>query len=168
MSCNYECFDVGMTISQALSIWAQYRASSTEKGLKEIEEQLNEPHFRGNGSLMRVLPISLAYHRQGEEEAVNYAAQSSVTTHPDKMCIEACQVYTRLVTRILHKGAAPSGEVYTKLDALKALSSAEFTAGLTTEIADHITLLGIGRALRGSLHLPTPSIPQHRPHRSHL
>ncbi|TFL05108.1 ADP-ribosylation/Crystallin J1 [Pterulicium gracile] len=65
---------------------------------------------------------------QGEEEAVNYAAQSSVTTHPDKMCIEACQVYTRLVTRILHKGAAPSGEVYTKLDALKALSSAEFTA----------------------------------------
>lgn len=61
-----------------------------EKQLQETRDRMVDDV---NESLMRVLPVGLAYWRD-EEEAKEYGRRSSMTTHPTPMCQEACTVWT--------------------------------------------------------------------------
>ncbi|XSG76588.1 ADP-ribosylglycohydrolase family protein [Herpetosiphon llansteffanensis] len=50
----------------------------------------------GNGSLMRIAPIALAYVNN-PQLADNYAAASSRTTHGNQIAIDACRYFTGLI-----------------------------------------------------------------------
>jgi ADP-ribosyl-[dinitrogen reductase] hydrolase len=106
------CFDVGNGTRAAVGIWA------SGAGLQEVKRALDHKVRCGNGSLMRVLPVALAYWRT-PEKALEYARRSSTTTHPHVLCQEACAVYVHLVTMIL--SAADSGAALEKMDLLQAL-----------------------------------------------
>src|SRR6266550_5177690 len=49
---------------------------------------------------MRILPIGLVYW-QNVDEAKAWAKECSQTTHPNTMCVEACQLWTCLIMKIL-------------------------------------------------------------------
>ncbi|WP_409342746.1 ADP-ribosylglycohydrolase family protein [Paenibacillus sp. MBLB4367] len=53
----------------------------------------------GNGSLMRCLPVALAYPRQADMEKA--ARLQSKMTHYDELASEACQIYCRIARRLL-------------------------------------------------------------------
>lgn len=99
------CFDVGNTIARAVGIYLRHRSDPTE-ALTLIRGELSEDSSSGNGSLMRVLPIGLAYWRDGDE-ARGYAKRSSQTTHPAPLCAEACQLWTALITLVMEKATQP-------------------------------------------------------------
>jgi ADP-ribosyl-[dinitrogen reductase] hydrolase len=93
LSATGDCFDVGNTILNALSIWSRKsKLASTKSTLQEIKQALDGEYCAGNGSLMRILPVPLAYWKLPAEKVDELAARSSATTHPNSMCIEACQV----------------------------------------------------------------------------
>lgn len=56
--------------------------------------------YSGNGSLMRLAPIILAYYRNPVQLA-HYAALSSQTTHASNECIQSCQYFAEVVRRAL-------------------------------------------------------------------
>jgi ADP-ribosyl-[dinitrogen reductase] hydrolase len=91
LSSNGRCFDIGITVSGALSKYLQTGepfAGSTD------------PHSAGNGSLMRLAPIPLAF-RAKPEQAIWYAAESSRTTHGAPAAIDACKLYTAMILAAL-------------------------------------------------------------------
>ncbi|KAG6829573.1 hypothetical protein H0H92_004122 [Tricholoma furcatifolium] len=114
------CFDIGGTVRNALDI---YEGSNRDIkiALRRIDARLNEEECSGNGSLMRVLPIGLAYWRD-EDLAREYARKSSTTTHPNGICQEACDVWTQAVVRIMSASTSKEAPKYTKLDLLKVFA----------------------------------------------
>ncbi|MFD0696188.1 ADP-ribosylglycohydrolase family protein [Paenibacillus sp. GCM10027628] len=54
----------------------------------------------GNGSLMRCLPVALAYTELDEIERISH--MQSKMTHYDERCSEACTIYNRIAFRLLH------------------------------------------------------------------
>ena len=87
LSSNGECFDVGMTVADALG---RYRntgdpwAGSTDR------------YSAGNGSLMRLAPVPLFFARD-PAAAVRMSGESSRTTHGTAACIDACRYYGGLI-----------------------------------------------------------------------
>ena len=55
----------------------------------------------GNGSIMRLAPIPVAYHRD-PDVACDLAAQSSLTTHPGPLAAEACAFMAFLIVRAIN------------------------------------------------------------------
>lgn len=85
------CFDIGITCCAALSAYRKTGdpfAGSTD------------PLTAGNGSLMRLAPIPLAY-RANPELAVHYAGESSRTTHGAPAAVDACKFYAALIVGAL-------------------------------------------------------------------
>lgn len=62
--------------------------------------QNSDPNNAGNGSLMRVAPISLFYFHQ-PENIKRYAVLSSKTTHASPACLEACGYFAELLANAL-------------------------------------------------------------------
>ncbi|KAF9025450.1 ADP-ribosylglycohydrolase [Hymenopellis radicata] len=116
LSATGNCFDIGNTIRQAVAIYA---GDLTPDALKMIKQSLGGEVCSGNGSLMRVIPVGVLYWRD-EKEARELARRSSLTTHPNDMCQEACEVWTGAVVRIMR--AAANGETMTKRDVLHYFS----------------------------------------------
>ncbi len=54
----------------------------------------------GNGSLMRCLPVALAYRSLSDIEQVSRI--QSKMTHYDERCNDACVIYNRIAFRLLH------------------------------------------------------------------
>lgn len=54
----------------------------------------------GNGSLMRCLPVGLSYSRLSDIEKIS--RMQSRMTHYDERCDQACEMYNRIVYRILN------------------------------------------------------------------
>ncbi|KAL8813560.1 MAG: hypothetical protein Q9223_004888 [Gallowayella weberi] len=103
MSSIGECFDIGNATRNALSIWrvellpkSGPDPEAMEKGQLAIDKALKHKVQCGNGSLMRVSPIGLVYHRD-HTKAMEYAAASSRLTHPYLTNSEACSIYTKLI-----------------------------------------------------------------------
>lgn len=101
MSSIGKCFDVGNATRNALSTWRKYLkdgsgAEDMEKGQAAIDKALKKKVQCGNGSLMRVSPIGLIFHKDSAK-AIEYAALSSNVTHPYPTNAEACKIYTKLV-----------------------------------------------------------------------
>jgi ADP-ribosyl-[dinitrogen reductase] hydrolase len=122
------CFDIGNTISRALHIYADHTASGRSAGdaLRQIRDQLGAENCAGNGSLMRILPVGLVYWHD-EVTAKRYARRSSITTHPNLMCVEACEVWTGMIVQVMKNSQKDTATQYTKLDLVEYLANFPYT-----------------------------------------
>ncbi|KAF5376274.1 hypothetical protein D9615_008499 [Tricholomella constricta] len=123
------CFDIGGTIRRALHIYEKHAQpdQSIDDALKHIADELYDENCAGGGSLMRVLPIGLAYWRD-EGLAMEYGRRSSRTTHPNAMCQEACEVWTRAIVQIMRVSTAKDYHgSYTKLDVIRSFAEFPYT-----------------------------------------
>ncbi|CAA7257297.1 unnamed protein product [Cyclocybe aegerita] len=125
------CFDIGNTVKRALQIFGQY--SNPEEALLRIRSDLGGESTSGNGSLMRIIPIGLVYWRD-ESQAKSYARRSSQATHPSIMCVEACEMWTGLISLIMEEmnDPRPASErdpntQFSKLNLLEYISNFPFT-----------------------------------------
>ncbi len=91
MSSTGVCFDIGNTTRAALQRYLESGdpyAGSTD------------PRAAGNGSLMRLAPIALAYVHD-PEEAIRRAADSSRVTHAAPAAVDACRYFAGLLVGAL-------------------------------------------------------------------
>jgi ADP-ribosylglycohydrolase len=110
MSSTGRCFDIGNTVRQALHKYQQTGnplAGSTH------------PYSAGNGSIMRLAPVPLYYHRN-PAAAITRAGESSRTTHGAAAAIDACHYLAALI-----------------LGALQGENKTALLAPLYTPIAGH-------------------------------
>lgn len=131
LSSNKFAFDVGMGTNFGVSIMIE--SKFTKEGLDKCRQSMDKPAFSGNGSLMRVLPVGLGFFHEGEEKAMEYARESSLPTHPNKVCQEACAVYTLLVCRIL-EAVKRKDWGYTKKDLLEVVTSYPYETDQIKEV----------------------------------
>ena len=91
LSSTGRCFDIGTTVRRALSRCERegdpYAGSS-------------DPQPAGNGSLMRLGPVAM-YFAEDAAEAVNRAADSSITTHGAQEAVDACRYFAGLLVGAL-------------------------------------------------------------------
>ncbi len=87
MSSTGECFDIGNTIRCALQRF--------ENGSGPFAGS-TDPASGGNGSLMRLAPVALAF-ASDPEQAIHNAGESSRTTHGAPEPIDACRYYAGLI-----------------------------------------------------------------------
>jgi len=90
-SCTGKCFDIGGTIGTALS-----RFERTGDPLAGS----SDPNTAGNGSLMRLSPVSIFWAAE-PDLAERAAAEQSRTTHAAPAAVDACRVYARLLVRAI-------------------------------------------------------------------
>ena len=83
LSSNGECFDIGMTVRKALHNFE--RSNETEPYPGPTSDRA-----AGNGSLMRLAPVPLVYHRH-PLVALELSKESSRTTHGAKAALDACR-----------------------------------------------------------------------------
>ncbi|WP_428120941.1 ADP-ribosylglycohydrolase family protein [Candidatus Poriferisodalis sp.] len=91
LSSTGDCFDIGITVSGALSRFVQHGdpyAGSTD------------PMSAGNGSLMRLAPVPM-YYAGHASEAIAMAADSSRVTHQAPEAVDACRYFTGLLVGAL-------------------------------------------------------------------
>ena len=91
MSSTGRCFDIGNTVSDALSRFE--RESDPYAGS-------TDPYAAGNGSLMRLAPVPMFY-RADPAEAISKAADSSRTTHRARAAVDACRYFAGLLVGAL-------------------------------------------------------------------
>ena len=91
LSSNGSCFDIGITVSSALSEFL--KTGNPVSGS-------TDPYSAGNGSLMRLAPIPMAY-RANADNVWQYARRSSALTHGAEACLDACGFYAYLIARAL-------------------------------------------------------------------
>lgn len=106
-SCTGTCFDIGMTVSTALSRWT--RTGDPIAGSID-------PNSAGNGSLMRLSPVAIR-HWQDRETLRKVAAIQSQTTHGAPEAVSACIAYADLIAdaiagRPRHEVLAPRQGAY--------------------------------------------------------
>ena len=85
------CFDIGGTVARALR-----RFDETGDPLAGPPD----PHYAGNGSLMRLAPVPLCYARH-PRVALEKAALSSRTTHATATAVDACRYMAGLIVGAL-------------------------------------------------------------------
>lgn len=83
LSSTGECFDIGVTVSTALS-------SYLESGDPFAGNP--DPRTAGNGALMRLAPVPMFYFAD-EQETWRYAGESARTTHGAQEAIECSQLF---------------------------------------------------------------------------
>ncbi len=92
LSSTGDCFDIGNTVSAALSRFVRdgdpYAGST-------------DPRSAGNGSLMRLAPVPMFYAGDAAE-ALAMAAESSRTTHQAREAVDACRYFAGLLVGALH------------------------------------------------------------------
>ncbi|MBF0239047.1 MAG: ADP-ribosylglycohydrolase family protein [SAR324 cluster bacterium] len=91
MSCTGGCFDIGYTTRTALHAFQQTGNPFSGK---------TDPHSAGNGSIMRLAPVPLAFHPV-PGQAVFLSGESSRTTHGTPECVDACRYLGALIVGAL-------------------------------------------------------------------
>jgi len=97
LSSTGDCFDIGMTVRQALLTFQETGnpyAGSTD------------PQSAGNGSLMRLAPVALFYY-PNVAQVVSFCADSSRTTHAAPEAIQCCMLLGLLLTKALSGESKP-------------------------------------------------------------
>ena len=92
LSATGRCFDIGITVAGALS---EYQKTG------DPFSGSTDPYSAGNGSLMRLAPVVLAY-RAIPEQAVHYAGESSRTTHGALAAVDACKLFAAMILAALN------------------------------------------------------------------
>ncbi|MBZ0187742.1 MAG: ADP-ribosylglycohydrolase family protein [Candidatus Obscuribacterales bacterium] len=87
------CFDVGTINRKALLTFESTRQNYCG---------LNDEKSASNGSIMRLAPVPLAFAAQ-PTKALDYAGDSSRTTHAHPWCIDACRYLAALIIGALHE-----------------------------------------------------------------
>jgi ADP-ribosyl-[dinitrogen reductase] hydrolase len=87
LSSNGRCFDIGNTVRSALAVYG--RTGNPFSGSES-------PDTAGNGSLMRLAPVPL-FVALAPQQAIQYAGESSRTTHGAKAAIDACRYFAGLI-----------------------------------------------------------------------
>lgn len=87
------CFDIGNTTRAAL---AAFESSGQPAGLAS-------PDTAGNGSIMRLAPVPMLYALR-IEDAIEFAGQSSMTTHAAAEAVSACRYMAAVIVRALNGG----------------------------------------------------------------
>jgi len=87
LSSTGTCFDIGGTVSAALRRFEVYQNPFAGE---------TDSYFGGNGSLMRLAPVPLAF-ASDPEEAIRLAGEMSRTTHGAPEPIDACRYYSGLI-----------------------------------------------------------------------
>lgn len=87
MSSNDRCFDIGNTVAKALRNFLQ-----SNEPLAGCAEE----YSAGNGCIMRLAPVALAWSK-GPRDAIAHAGESSRTTHGHPLCIDACRYLSALL-----------------------------------------------------------------------
>ncbi|RJE23302.1 ADP-ribosylglycohydrolase [Aspergillus sclerotialis] len=93
-------WDVGRSTRIALTIWNKNGSEDIEHTQSRINQKLDMEECSGNGSLMRISPIGLALWKD-IDEARRRARERSQITHPSLACLDACELYTELLCRIM-------------------------------------------------------------------
>lgn len=88
--------DVGIIIS---TVFGHFNGNWFESAEKVHYENLGE-RSAGNGSLMRCLPVAVAY--KDIEEVESITRKQSQMTHYDSTADEACIIYNRVAYHVLH------------------------------------------------------------------
>lgn len=91
LSSTGSCFDIGMTVRDALD---RYSATG------DPYSGSTDPHSAGNGSLMRLAPVVL-FAWPDAAAALALAADSSRTTHGAPEAVESCQLFAALLCAAL-------------------------------------------------------------------
>lgn len=92
LSSTGSCFDIGHTVSIALRQFEMTGGPFAGK---------TEACYGGNGSLMRLAPIALAF-ADNPALAVRFAGNMSRTTHAAPEPVDACRYYAGLIVGALH------------------------------------------------------------------
>jgi ADP-ribosyl-[dinitrogen reductase] hydrolase len=87
LSANGRCFDIGVTIRQALG---KFETSGNPYSGS------TDPRAAGNGSIMRLAPLPLFY-AENAAEAIEKSGLSSRTTHQLPVTIDACRYLGALI-----------------------------------------------------------------------
>lgn len=87
LSSTGECFDIGLTVREALLKFESAREPYCGS---------TDPMTAGNGSIMRLAPVPLLY-AQKPREAIERSAESSRTTHQAQAAIDACRYLGGLI-----------------------------------------------------------------------
>lgn len=87
MSSTGICFDIGNTVKMALHNFE--KTGNPYSGS-------NDPRSAGNGSIMRLAPVPLAYAAQ-PRRAIDLSADSSRTTHATRAAVDACRYLAGLI-----------------------------------------------------------------------
>jgi len=91
LSSNGSCFDIGNTVAAALGRFE--RTGDPFSGD-------TRPHTAGNGALMRLSPVALAFAAD-PLEAIRLCGESSRTTHAVRDSIDACRYFGALLVGAL-------------------------------------------------------------------
>ncbi len=86
LSSTGTCFDIGIQTRAALASFER---------VPSPEPASPDPEKSGNGSIMRLAPVPLAY--PDVEAAIEYSGRSSVTTHPAPRPVDACRYLGALI-----------------------------------------------------------------------
>src|SRR4051794_30173564 len=86
------CFDIGNATRAALERFERTREPFPGDAA---------PEAAGNGPLMKLAPVVLAYARR-EEDAVRFAGESARTTHGAPQAIDACRYFAGVLLDALH------------------------------------------------------------------
>lgn len=88
------CFDIGLATVNALNF---YKISGIENAGK------TDLYSAGNGSLMRLAPVSLwAYNKGGLNEMIHYSRESSKTTHGSLTVLDSLNYFSSIIFKILN------------------------------------------------------------------
>jgi ADP-ribosylglycohydrolase len=91
LSCNGRCFDIGATVAEALRRFERHGEPMAGR---------TDPRYGGNGSLMRLAPVPLAFAHDAQA-AVDLAGEMSRTTHAAPEPVDACRYYAGLIVGAL-------------------------------------------------------------------
>lgn len=86
-SATGHCFDIGTTTRAALGAFERTGDPWSGSG---------DPHAAGNGCIMRLAPVPLAYAHD-PAAAIRLAGESSRTTHGARTCVDACRYLAGLI-----------------------------------------------------------------------
>jgi ADP-ribosylglycohydrolase len=102
LSVKGRCFDIGN----------QTRASLAAFHQANRYEPRPADSSAGNGSIMRLAPVPMRYAAD-PEQAIRFAARSSVTTHGAAECVDACRYMAGIIVGALQ--GRPKGELLSPL-----------------------------------------------------
>ncbi|MFL1552180.1 ADP-ribosylglycohydrolase family protein [Pseudomonas sp. D47] len=118
LSATGDCFDIGMTVREALAAYQQDGnpfAGSTH------------PRSAGNGSMMRLAPVVLFFFAD-PQKVRTYTIESSRTTHGAQEAIECCLVLAQAISNALN-GVSKDQVLHVRDPALTAPKVQAIAAG---------------------------------------
>lgn len=87
------CFDIGIATQRALNYY---------KMTTIVEAGVKDNYSSGNGSLMRLAPVSLWAYPMGLDKMIHYAKASSVTTHGSHIVLDTLAYFSSIIFKILN------------------------------------------------------------------